>query len=118
MDLKTLWEKYWKMNFHQVSHRPRQPVNRPHNNLFSLFIEFTTNLRKSGKNYIEKNLIENKDVSWGDIKRTTKDIDNHQLIDKDIDEIELKNRIRGFNFTNHPIELKLHGRSFVLKEDE
>ena len=93
-------------------------LDRTHNNLFSLFIEFTTNLRKSGKNYIEKNLIENKDVSWGDIKRTTKDIDNHQLIDKDIDEIELKNRIRGFNFTNHPIELKLHGRSFVLKEDE
>ncbi|SVD30105.1 uncharacterized protein METZ01_LOCUS382959, partial [marine metagenome] len=102
-------------------------LDRTHNNLFSLFIEFTTNLRKSGKNYIEKNLIENKDVIWGDLKRTTKDIEKHQLIDKDIDEIELKNRIRGFNFTkklvdgnmvSYPIELKLHGRSFVLKEDE
>ena len=37
-------------------------LDRTHSNLLSLFIEFTTNLRKSGKDYIEKNLIENKDV--------------------------------------------------------
>ena len=44
------------------------------------------------KDYIEKNLIENKDVRWDDLRRTSKDIDNYQLIDKDIDEIELKKR--------------------------
>jgi methionyl-tRNA formyltransferase len=93
-------------------------LDRTHNKLFSLFIEFTTNLRKYGKNYIEKNLIENKDVIWSDLKRTAKDIDNYQLIDEDIDEIELKKRIRSFNFTNHPIKLKFHGKIFVLKEDE
>lgn len=93
-------------------------LDRTHETLFNLFIDFTTNLRKSGKDYIERNLIENKDVIWGDLKRTVKDIDKYQLIDKDIDEIELKNRIRGFHFTNHPIELELHGRRFVLKEYE
>ena len=39
-------------------------------------------------------------------------------IDEDIDEIELKKRIRSFNFTNHPIKLKFQGKIFVLKEDE
>ena len=67
---------------------------------------------------MKENVIENKDVISGDLKRTVKDIDKYQLIDTDIDEIELKNRIRGFNFTNHPIELELHGRRFVLKEYE
>jgi methionyl-tRNA formyltransferase len=93
-------------------------LDRTHNNLFNLFIEFTNNLRKFGNIYIEKKLIENKDESWNEQKRVAKDIDHYQLIDKDIDEIELKNRIRSFNFSNHPIELKLHGRSFILKEDK
>jgi sugar O-acyltransferase (sialic acid O-acetyltransferase NeuD family) len=93
-------------------------LNRTHDNLFNLFIEFTTNLRKFSKRYIDKNLNENKDLCWGDLKRTIKDIDRYQLIDKDIDEIELKKRIRGFNIDNYPIELKLHGRSFTLKKDE
>ena len=93
-------------------------LDRTHNNLFKLFIEFTTNLREYGKNYIEKNLIENKDVIWSDTKRTVKDIENYQLIDEDIDEIELKKRIRSFNYTNYPIKLKFQGKIFVLKEDE
>ena len=93
-------------------------LDRTHSNLFNLFIEFTTTLRKYGKNYIEKSLIENKDVIWSDLKRTAKDIDNYQLIDEDIDEIELKKRIRSFNFTNHPVKLKFQGKIFVLKEDE
>ena len=93
-------------------------LDRTHDILFSLFKEFTTNLRKSGKDYIEKNIIKNKDARWGNLTRTVKDIENYRLIDKDIDEIELKNRIRSFNFTNYPIELKLHGKSFVLKEEE
>ena len=93
-------------------------IDRTHCSLFNLFIEFTTNLRKYGKDYIEKKLIENRDVIWSGLKRTAEDIDNYQLIDKDIDEIELKKRIRSFNFTNHPIKLKFHGKIFVLKEDE
>jgi len=93
-------------------------LDRTHNILFSLFIQFTTNLRKFGRDYIEKSLIENQDERWGNLKRTFKDIDNYQLIEKDIDEVELKNRIRGFNFINYPIELKLHGRTFILKDDD
>ena len=93
-------------------------LDRTHSNLFNLFIEFTTNLRKYGKNYIEKNLIENEALIWDDLKRTTKDIDKYQYINEDIDEIELKKRIRSFNFTNHPIKLKFQGKIFVLKEDE
>ena len=95
-----------------------QLIDRTHNNLFDLFIEFTNNLRKYGKSYIEKNLIENKEVIWGDLKRTVKDIEKYQLIDEDIDEIELKRRIRSFNYTNYPIKLKFQGKIFVLKEDE
>jgi methionyl-tRNA formyltransferase len=93
-------------------------LDRTHGHLFNLFKEFTTNLRKYGNNYIKKNLIENKDMVWGDLKRTIRDIDMYQLINIDVDEIELKNRIRGFNFKDYPIELKLHGKTFVLKEDE
>jgi len=93
-------------------------LDRTHNILFSLFIEFTTNLRKSGKDYIEKIIIENKDVKWSGLKRTSEDIDNYQIINVDINKKELENRIRGFNFKNFPIELKLHGSTFILKEDK
>ena len=92
-------------------------LDRTHNNLFSLFKEFTTNLKKYGHDYVARSLNENKDISWGSLKRTSKDIDHYQLIDKDIEEIELKKRIRSFNYLNYPIKLKLHGRIFVLNED-
>ena len=93
-------------------------LNRTHNDLFNLFIEFTTILRNSGKKYIEEKLVENKNLRWSQLKRTSKDIDNYQLINKDIDEKELNRRIRSFNYTNYPIELELHGKRFVLKNNE
>ena len=92
-------------------------LNRTHNNLFELFKEFTTNLRISGKDFIQKEL-NNKNIEWSGKKRTSKDIDNYQLIKKDIDELELRRRIRSFNYTNFPIELKLHGKTFLLQENE
>ncbi len=93
-------------------------LDRTHNFLFNLFIEFTTNLKKYGGDYVEKNLSEYNDIKWETLKRTVEDIDSYQIIDKNIDETELTNRIRGFNFPNYPIEIRLHGRSFVLKESE
>jgi methionyl-tRNA formyltransferase len=93
-------------------------LNRTHNNLFNLFIEFTTILRNSGEEYIKEKLIENKNLRWSQLKRTSKDIDSYQLINMDIDEKELASRIRSFNYTNYPIELELHGKRFVLKNNE
>ncbi len=63
---------------------------------------------------MEKNLIENKDEIWSDLKRTAKDIDNYQLIDEDIDKIELNKSIRSFNFTNHLIKLKFQGNFCLI----
>ena len=92
-------------------------LDRTHINLFSLFMEFTTNLKQFGKGYIEKKCIENKGLAWNIVKRTSKDIENYRLIDKDIDETEFLKRVKSFNYLDYPIELKLHGKTFSLSKD-
>ena len=91
-------------------------LNRTHEELCKIFIEFTTNLKKIGQDLIVKK-IKNKE-RWSNVKRTIKDINKFQLIDKDIDEKELINRIRSFNYPNYPIELILHDAKFTLKCNE
>jgi methionyl-tRNA formyltransferase len=92
-------------------------LDRTHINLFSLFKEFTTNLKQFGKRYIEKKCIENKELTWSIIKRTSKDIENYRLIDKDVDKTEFLKRVKSFNYLDYPIELKLHGKTFSLSKD-
>jgi methionyl-tRNA formyltransferase len=93
-------------------------LERSHTSLFSLFKEFTTNLKEFGNEYIEKCRIENKHEIWSNLKRTVKDIENYRIIDKEIDEIELLKRIKSFNYKGYPIELKLHGKTFNLIVDK
>jgi sugar O-acyltransferase (sialic acid O-acetyltransferase NeuD family) len=90
-------------------------LNRTHEELFNIFKEFTTNLKKFGPDLIYKKLT-NKE-KWGTTKRSIKDMNKFQIIDKDIDEKELARRIRGFNYPNYPIELSLHGTKFFLKDE-
>jgi sugar O-acyltransferase (sialic acid O-acetyltransferase NeuD family) len=90
-------------------------LNRTHEELFNIFKEFTTNLKKFGSDlYIRK--LKSKE-KWGATKKSIKDINKFQIIDKDIDEKELARRIRGFNYPNYPIELSLHGTKFYLKNE-
>ena len=91
-------------------------LDRTHINLFSLFMVFTKNLKQFGKGYIEKKCVENKGLTWSAVKRTSKDIENYRLIDKDIDETEFLKRVKSFNYLDYPIELKLHGKTFSLSK--
>jgi sugar O-acyltransferase (sialic acid O-acetyltransferase NeuD family) len=89
-------------------------LNKTHNELLSSFKEFTIKLKKFGYDFILQKITNDNELSWSHIKRNIQDVNKFQIIDKNIDQEELRRRIRGFNYPGYPLEVKLHDISFSL----
>jgi|TARA_B100000315_G_C14579749_1_gene589841 hypothetical protein len=72
-------------------------------------------MTKDGKNeFLESQIKKNRGIKWSKTKRTTKDLNDEMVIQKDISKTELDLRYRSFHHENFPLELNLHGYRFIL----
>ena len=89
-------------------------LQKTHECLFSSFINFSTKVRESGSQYIKEMTEKNTNLTWHNVKRTIKEVDDYQTVYTDIEPKELERRIRAFNNSSYPITLKFHGKKFIF----
>ena len=53
---------------------------------------------------------------WSNVKKTIKQLDEQREIRLDFSEKELNKRIRSFHHEDFPLFIKLHNKTFFLKE--
>ena len=93
-------------------------LERTHLKLLNLFMEVTTNIKINGKNYINESIKNSKSEKWKKIKRKITDLDQLQIVDKNISEDELKKLIRATFTKKFPPKIVLYGYEFLMKSDK
>ena len=91
-------------------------LNTTHQKLFHQLTDLLLNLSSHGNEYIEKNIKKNNSVKWSNVKKTIKQLDEQREIRLDFSEKELNKRIRSFHHEDFPLFIKLHNKTFFLKE--
>ena len=90
-------------------------LDRTHNYLFTLFIEFTTDLREQGYTFIQQK-IDTNTSTWSKKSTFIKEIDELQIINQDISKSEFFKRLRSINHPDHPLEIRIHNHKFIYKD--
>ena len=91
-------------------------LKKTHGFLLKSFIDFTNKLKENGHKYIKEMLKKNKNANWSKKKIKICELENFQQININISKIELERRIRAFHTDLYPLEIKVHGKKFVMKK--
>ena len=92
-------------------------LNKTHEILFDLFVKTTNGIAKYGKQYIDEQLKENKNINWSGKANMISEIDALQNINSETTKEELDKIIRATHTKEFPVKIKIHGFNFILDKD-
>ena len=90
-------------------------LSRVHIQQLNAFYDFVGGLKKSGERYLKVQKTLSEYIPWGKHVGRMREIDELELISKDIDKDELERVIRATNIGRFGPKLKIHGYTFQFK---
>jgi len=80
----------------------------------SLAISTIKNIKKN-PNFVENQILKNKDIKWSNKIKKLKDLNNFYQINKNIKKIDFLNKIRATDTPKFKPYIKLYGKKFILE---
>lgn len=80
----------------------------------SLAISTIKNIKKN-PDFVENQILKNKDIKWSNKIKKLKDLNNFYQINKNIKKIDFLNKIRATGTPKFKPYIKLHGKKFILE---
>ena len=90
-------------------------LTKTYKEMFKMAITIVKNIIKN-PNYLESQILKNKDLKWSNKVKKYKDLNNFYNISKTIGKREFLNKIRVTNTPKFKPFIKLYGKKFILKE--
>jgi methionyl-tRNA formyltransferase len=83
----------------------------------NLFKDFSSNIARNGKIYIDEKLFSCRGINWSGVARKISEVDSLQKIDINCSKEELDKVVRATKIGEYGPEIHLHGYVFLLRKD-
>ena len=89
-------------------------LTKTYEKMSSLAISTIKNIKKN-PNFVENQILKNKDIKWSNKIKKLKDLNNFYQINKNIKKIDFLNKIRATDTPKFKPYIKLYGKKFILE---
>ncbi len=91
-----------------------QVLKKTYETMFDLAISTIKNIKKN-PDFVENQILKNKDIKWSNNIKKLKDLNNFYHINKNIKKNDFLNKIRATNTPKFKPYIKLYGKKFILE---
>tara|TARA_B100000686_G_C16559659_1_gene847070 strand:- start:24 stop:740 length:717 start_codon:yes stop_codon:yes gene_type:complete len=89
-------------------------LERTHNELLNLCLDFISNLAEKGTSFIENKLQQSENIFWNGEARKMEELERLQIVNTNVEKSELEKIIRATYIKDCPPKIILHGYEFLL----